>query len=442
MQLYYLWRNLAIGLLSMVVVIAVTHMLPFYMAPVASLLACGVLFTMIYANHTAEQPACSVILISVLYCLLAYTFTSIILVLIQIWGYKDFPNEIIFFNDPYMPSLVMMPISCLTMILLTVFQRSLPVCQDCRLKNGNISERGYYGFISNHETRLQLHNLILLFAVLSVIVWSYYMMSYVDVNQNGRDWYVFVWLVVLVMVVDEIYFMMRYYNLYLDLQEHNEIVTPDELKDMAAKTYLRYYVCCGEYMYIDTKSIDRLNPTTEVLDSPFFTRRTVNGLPVHEVKSMIERMTGYSGGDLKFFFGRHISGFDKHSLLRYFYFLDGKPEDYPEMKVTGQWMSFEDIKRIYATNPQTMGTRFLTDLSRLSTIILTEKIYDEDGLRKNRIKSYSQPLTLEEVRNTKLDLQDDKWIHVSMFNSDTPFFRFKRWWRGFTGKAINNKKVC
>lgn len=439
MQLYYLWRNLATGLLSMVVVLALTHMLPYYMAPVASLLVCGVLFSMIYTNQHSEQPGCTVVLLAVLYCLLAYTFLSIILVISEIWGLGHFPKEIIFFNEPFMPSLIMMPTACLTMVFIILFRRSLPVCRECRFGSGSVGERGYYGYLTDHETRIQLHNIFWLFAVLSALVWSYYLFAYIDVNQNARDWYVFVWLVILLVVLDEVYFMMRYYNLYLDLQEHNEIVTPEELRDMAAKTYLRYYVICGEYMYVDDRSVDRLNPTAEVMDSPFFTRRTVNGLPVHEVKSMIERMTGYPGGDLKFFFGRRIPGFDKYSLLRYFYFLDGHPEDYPEMKVTGRWVPFDEIKRNYSENPGGMSTRFLTDLSRLSTIILTEKIYDEEGRRKNRIKSYAQPLTLAEVRHTGLDLQDDKWIRVSMFNSDTPFFRMKRWWRSFTGRAMKNK---
>lgn len=442
MQLYNLWRNLATGLLSMVVVLALTHMLPYYMAPVASLLVCGVLFSMIYTNHTSDQPGCTVVLLSVLYCLLAYTFLSILLVILQLWGVETFPKEIIFFNEPFMPSLIMMPTACVTMVFVIALRRRLPVCRECRFRNSGAVERGYYGYLTDHETRIQLHNMLWLFTVLTAIVWTYYLCSYINVNQNARDWYVFVWLVVLLVVLDEVYFMMRYYNLYLDLQEHNEIVTPEELRDMAAKTYLRYYVICGEYMYVDHKSVDRMNPTEEVVDSPFFTRRTVNGLPLHEVKSVIERMTGYPDGELKFFFGRHIPGFEKYSLLRYFYFLDGSPEDYKDMKVAGEWVSFDEVKRNYSENPGGMATRFLTDLSRLSTIILTEKIYDEYGQRKNPIKSYSQPLTLADVRNTKLDLQDDKWIRVSMFNSDTPFFRVKRWWRSFSGKALKDKSAC
>lgn len=435
-QLYFLWRNLASGLLAMVIVLALTHMMPYYMAPVASLLVCGVLFSMIYTDNTSEQPTCTIVLLAVLYCLLAYTFISILIVLAQIWGVESFPKEIVFFNEPFMPSLIMMPSACVAMLFIVIFRRSLPVCRNCRFQKGVKAEKGYNGYLLDHETRIQLRNLLLLFFIISALVWTYYLCSYVDVNQNARDWYVFVWLVVLLVVVDEVYFMVRYYNLYLDLQEHNEIVTPEQLRDMTAKTYLRYYVVCGEYLYVDGKSVDRLNPTQEVIDSPFFTRRSVNGLPMREVKDVIERMTGYPGGQLKFFFGRRIPEFDKYSLLRYFYFLEGSPEDYPEMKVSGQWMHFDEVKHIYSTDPDRMGTRLLTDLSRLSTIILTEKIYDEDGIRKNRIKSYAQPLTLADVRKTELDLQDDKWIEVSMFNSDTPFFRMKRWWRSFTGKAV------
>ena len=80
----------------------------------------------------------------------------------------------------------------------------------------------------------------------------------------------------------------------------------------------------------------------------------------------------------------------------------------------------------------------VSDTSRLATIILTEKIFDEEGNRKNRLRSYNPTFNLYDVRKSKLDFQDDKWIRVSLFNSDTPFFRFKRRWRRMMGGGRGN----
>lgn len=434
MQLYYLWRNLAISLLCIGVVMGGVHILPYYMAPALSLFLCGVLYTMIWNNNISENSGCMVVVETMLYSLLIYTFISIILVVIQILGLYEFPNEIIFFNDPYLPSLILLPTTLMVALFALLFKKSMPTYKHFKLQYGGVKERGYFGLISNRETDFQLKNMIGLFAVLTAIVWYYYLNVYVSINQNGRDWYVFLWIVVISVMLDEVYFMMRYYNLYLDLQEHNEIITPEELRDVTAHTYLRFYVICGEYVYVDRNSFDRLNQKNGVFDTPFITKRTVNGIPTSEVKNIVERMTGVSGGELRFFFGRHLAGVDKHSLLRYFYFLDGDISDYPEMGEKGEWVHFNDIKRIYNTEPLSIATNALNDLSRLSTIILTERTYDEEGYRKNRIKSYKGNLTLADVRRCKVDFQDDKWLHIADFNSDTKFFRLKKFLREAAGK--------
>ncbi len=438
MQLYYLWRNLAISLLCIAVAMGGVHMLPYYMAPALSLFLCAVLYGMIWNNNISDNAGCMVVVETILYSMIGYTFTSIILVLIQILGLYDFPNEMIFFNDPFLPSLILVPMTFVVSLFAIVFKKKMPTYKRFKMQYGGAKERGYFGLMSNRETDIQLKNIVCVFAVLTVIVWYYYLKEYVNINQNGRDWYVFLWIVVITIMLDEVYFMMRYYNLYLDLQEHNEIITPEELRDVTAHTYLRFYVICGEYIYINRNAFDRLNQKDGVFDTPFITRRTVNGIPTSEVRNIVERMTGKKGGELRFFFGRHLAGIEKYSLLRYFYFLDGDITDYPDLAEKGEWIHFNTVKKVYNQEPLKIATTALNDLSRLSTIILTERTYDEDGFRKNKIKSYKGNLTLTDVRKSKLDLQDDKWIHIAEFNSDTKFFRLKKFLREASGKKSSS----
>lgn len=130
---------------------------------------------------------------------------------------------------------------------------------------------------------------------------------------------------------------------------------------------------------------------------------------------------------------------ERHSFLRYFYYLDGNPEDYPELNVDGEWMSFEDLKRVYSFNPGNLARICVSDITRLATIMLTYKIFDERGFRKNKLRSYRPTFTLKEVRESNLDFQDDKWIRISLFNSDTPMYRLKKWFRSVTGGKDNKK---
>ena len=199
---------------------------------------------------------------------------------------------------------------------------------------------------------------------------------------------------------------------------------------MTTKTYLRIYVICGNSIYVNTKILDPKMPYRQIIDTPFVTKRNVNGITTSEVNGIVSKMVDVPG-QLRFFFGRKNPDMEKHSLLRYFYFLDGKPEDYPKLRIDGEWMDFDRIKHIYNSSPTLMSGIFLGDMSRMTTIVLTQKIFDDRGFRKIKAKSYQPTYTLEEVRDNDYDFQDDKWVRVAMFNSDDRGFHMRRFFQKF-----------
>lgn len=429
-QLYTFWKNLSLGLLVIIALMAFSHILPFYASPIIAFLAATVLYTMLYNNKMRTESGCLVIVYTLLYCVVNYTIVTVVLSILTMWHFVSLPKEFLFLNDPYISSLLMNPVCLITCIVLYFRRRSIGICRECRLSADGLYERGKAGSIVRYEAYFQIRNLIYLFGFLTVAVWAYYEFIYIKLSLNSRDYYVFTWLNIISFVLDELYFVARYYNLYLDLKENDEIITQEELQDMTAKTYLRYYVIYGDKIYLDPKSIVAGSEYKEVLDTPFVTKRSVNGIPIPEVRSIIRQLTGSADGELRFFYGRRSAELKNHSVLRYFYFLDGRLEDYQDMPVDGEWVDFEDVKRFYTHTPGKFAPMAVGDISRLATIILTEKMYDENGRRKVRLKSYSPTFTLEDVRNSALDFQDDKWIKISMFNSDTPFYRVKKLFRG------------
>lgn len=429
MQLYNMWKNLTIGLLTLVVVVMISKMLPSFLSPVVALLGAGFLYVYIFNSKVNDDSSCMIVPYSFLYCLMVFALSTIVLNVLHAWGIKAIPSEFVFFSDPFIPSLILCPVSFLTFIFIKIRQKSLHICQECRMKNAGSVGNPFLSNLITKEAQFQVRNMIVLFGIISLLIWSYYLFFYVNININNRDWYVFTWLLVICIILDELYYIARYYNLYLDLQENNEIITPQEIQDMTAKTYLRFYVICGNMLYVDPHAIDRNSAYKEVIDTPFFTKRTVNGITLPEVKKIIAGMTGYDNGELRFFFGRKTDDAGKHSLLRYFYFLDGDISDYQNMNTEGEWMDYEKIKYLYTTNPGKLAPISVADTSRLATIILTEKTFDENGFRKSKIKMYSPSFNLYDVRKSDLDFQDDKWLHISTFNSDTPMYRLKRWWR-------------
>ena len=440
-QLYNLWKNLTVGLVTIIAMMAFSKLLPFYLSPVISIICVAFLYVYIYNSKVSRDSSCMIVPYAFLYCLLSYSFVTISLNVVYAWGIDGIPHELIFFTNPFIPSLILNPVAFITVLIMISRRHFLHICIDCRMRNGDSRERGVLGNILESESQFQLRNLALVFGILSVLIWIYYEVFYVNININSRDWYIFTWFTIIFFLLDELYFVARYYNLYLDMKESNEIITPDQLNDMTAKTYLRFYVICGNYIFVDPHAIDPKAVYKEVIDTPFFTKRTMNGIPAAEVKRIIGKMTGYDNGELRFFFGRKSSDLSNHSLLRYFYFLDGDISDYQEMNVDGEWMDYEKIKYLYMHNPGKLAEISVADTTRLATILLTEKTFDEEGFRKSKIKTYTPTFNLIDVRKSTLDFQDDKWIEVSLFNSDTSMFRFKRWWRKFTGSDRKNNSL-
>ncbi len=429
LQLYSFWKHLSIGLLTLIGLMAFSHVLPFYAAPIVSFICAAVLYGMIAQNRNSAESDCMIVIYAMLYCVMNYTMITIILNVFTIWNVIELPDEFLFLNDPYIPSLLMNPVCFLTMSVIYLRRNKMRFCQECKLRKGGLYERGRAGAIFKYESFYQIKNLIYLFGVLSVLIWNYYLFVYIRLSINSRDWYVFTWLTIIAFIFDEIYFVYRYYNLYLDLKDNDDIITQEELQDMTAKTYLRYYVICENKIYLDPHTVLPKEEYKEVLDTPFVTKRAVNGIPMPEVRTIIRRLTG-TDGELRFFFGRKSTDLRNHSVLRYFYFLNGTPEEHSEIPVEGEWVDFELVKRLYTRTPGKFAPMCVADISRLATIILTEKIFDEEGRRKNKLKSYTPSFNLHDVKNSVLDFQDDKWIKVSMFNSDTPFFGIKKFFKG------------
>lgn len=434
LQLYSFWKQLSLGLLSIIILIVPSGILPFYAAPILSTLCAVTLYLMIYNARFSDKESCNISLYVLFWCVTNYTVVSIVLNFLPMLNIAKLPEEFVSMTDPYLPTLILHPACFLTIMIVYMRRRNLKICRDCKLKSGGLYERGRAGKIFRYESYFQLRNLMLVFGFLSCAVWAYYLWVYLPMSITARDWYVFKWLTVIVFIVDEVYFIYRYYNLYLDLKEADEIISQDELRNMTTKTYLRYYVICGNKIYMDPRAVVPGEDFREVLETPFITKRAVNGIPVTEVRKIIERMTGTSDGELRFFFGRKSADLKNSSILRYFYFLDGDPEQY-DIPAEGQWVDFNVVKQLYSRTPGKISPLCVADLTRLATIMLTEKIFDDKGYRKSRIRSYRPSFTLEDVRDSNLDFQDDRWIKISLFNSDNRFYTLRRWWRNRTKRS-------
>lgn len=438
-SIFALWKNLSVGLLVVLLAMIVSQLLSYLFSPIIALICAAVLYTILYNSKVSKSNNCMIVIYSLFYCMVSYSLLSIIINVLYIWGVVPLPKELCFFSAPYIPSLLMDPVCAVTLMIMYTRINSLSICMDCKLQNGPAIDRGRLGGILHRESRIQMMNLIILFTVLSVVVWLYYSFMYdKSTGLNNRDSYVMSTLNVICIVIDELYFAIRYYNLYLDLKENDDIISEEELGNMTTKTYLRFYVICDNSIYVNAKTFDPEMTFRHIIDTPYVTKRNVNGITTMEVETIIRNMVKVPG-HLRFFYGRKNPDLDKHSLLRYFYFIDGNPKDYNDMRIEGEWMDFNRIKNIYNQSPTLLSRTMLSDISRMSTVVLTQKIFNDNGVRKVKVRSYVPSFDLHDIRNNDYDFQDDKWIKIAMFNSDTKGFFFRKMFSKVMGRKKEDK---
>lgn len=432
LQLYLFWKNLSIAMVLLMVLLAIsTFMAPIFSLGVAFVVAI-VIYARIYANKTSHHPTYMLVGYALMVSVLIYTFVCLALVLIHIWTPLVFKDEFLLLNRPFLPILMLAPVCFCTLSY-------------CYLNRGRLHRRldrmfgvetdyflkGKLGAILTHESARQMRILILLFGVLTIINWCYYgWFFYNDTVTNGRDIYIFFWLNIVGITIFLIYLLIHHYELSHELKDSGRLITPEEVSRLGVKTYIRYYVICGDYIYLSPDIPSNEYPTQSMVDTPVFNERSGVTFSDEEVAETVKSLIG-KPGELKFFCAFSIPGLNNQIVARYFYFLDGKPEDYPALDVPGQWYAVAELQKIHKNRPHGLSSYLVADCLRLLTILNTEKNYDERGNRRFKIKSYMASLSLVDIRRSDIDFQSDKWIDISRFNADMPFFRLRRFFRSF-----------
>ena len=346
-QLYGFWKTLAISIFMVIVMLSFNRMLPDPLTPVIGLV-CAVVVYAFTLSKSARSGNCSLIPYAIILSMVLNAFFCIIADILNWWKIPGItlPDELVSSSGLYLPALSYLPIAFVTILFIYLRRDRLSICKTCRLAYADEINRNKIGHIFRYESHLQMKYLLYIFGFLTALIWFYYLYFYVNININARDHYIFLWVVILGLVADEVYFAVRYYNLYLDLKASGDIIDEREISDNDSKTYLRFYVICGNNIYVNPEKVDPSSKYGKVIDTPFFTHREVSGIALGDVKRIISSQTGHEG-DLRFFYGRKFGNHGR-AVMRYFYFLEPDENgELPELQVSGEWMDYEIIKHIY-----------------------------------------------------------------------------------------------
>ena len=190
--------------------------------------------------------------------------------------------------------------------------------------------------------------------------------------------------------------------------------------------FLRYYLICGNYIYLSYNNFSNYNRGK--LDTPFFLKSDSHKVTLEESTNIIKDLSGIENGEIRFFYGRKSQRPRRNKMFRYFYFLKGDINEYNIIK-DGKWFNYDEIKEIYSSEPDKLSNILIADTTRIARILITEKVYDSYGNRKIALDNYVPTYDLYDLYNSDIDFQDDKWIRISLFNSDSKFYKIRKLFR-------------
>lgn len=422
-----LWRNwaVAVGLLTVLTVLA--PVIPRqWLAPI------NVVFYMLLQMFHARMrrrdvPSCSRLIQQVSAVMLV---TAMVLVGLYFFGRGEDMHELTGqpydITSPVIVILITAPVASVVTLCYWLNRREPLVCQQCKMRYGNVIEHGFVGDLYRREWRYQTRLLFMLSLALSVVDWAYYMFYYVNTNLNRADLFFFIWMPLAMYVLSLVYLGSRYHSLWVYYCQKDE----EHFVERPGSTTLRFLVICNDRLLINfypTETVYANGARSKKFDTPVVAR-----LPYHERENLPEAVrifkdiTSIDDAEIKFAYASPDS-ITYRNIFHYFAFLDDDAE-LLDSRLEGEWLTWNNL---YQLSKQGIADRDLVaELQRIYRISMAWKTYDAEGRRLYKIKHYRPTFRLRDLRGWDVDFNDHRWLAVARNNQDSFWYPFRRLFSG------------
>lgn len=422
-----LWKNwaIAVGLLMVLTVLA--PLIPRqWLAPIN--VAFYVLLQMYHAGlRKRDVPSCSRLIQQVSAVMLV---TTLVLIVLYIFGRGDGMHELTGqpydITSPVIVILITAPVASVVTLCYWLNRREPLVCQQCKMRYGNVIEHGFVGDLYRREWRYQTRLLFMLSLALSVVDWAYYMLHYVNTNLNRADLFFFIWMPLAMYVLSLVYLGSRYHSLWVYYCKNDEA----HFVKRPGSTTLRFLVICNDRLLLNfypTETVHDNGSKVKRFDTPVVARQ-----PYHERENRAEAVrifketTGIGDAEIKFAYSSP-DNITYRNIFHYFAFLNDGAE-LIDTKVEGEWFTWNNVNRLLR---QGIADRDLVaELQRIYRISMAWKTYDAEGRRLYKIKHYRPTFRLRDLRDWDVDFNDHRWLNVARNNQDKFWYSFKRLFSG------------
>lgn len=329
---------------------------------------------------------------------------------------------------PFIPILIVAPITVIIALWRRMAKLKFPFCVDCRLRNGTPAERGFLGLLFTQEGSFQNKVLLLLYAFMTVVGWTYYLFKYVDVNINSADRYFFFIIPTALFVLSAIYMGIRYLGLW-NYYEQDILGSEIRRGDISS---LRFLLVWGNYIFVrfpNPAGDDMFNPFLSKGDTPASVQiPKQRDVPVNTATQYLkELIPGLKNPEVRQMYSTQNSSGDANTF-HYIAFIDDDDHKVIEKAFNnGSWLSMVMLDRLIDENQ--LEASLSAELYRIYNTVMAWKSYSKDGFRKYRVRHYRPTFRLEDLKKYDVDYNDRRWLYVANDNEDKRFFRIRRWWR-------------
>lgn len=422
-KVWALWISWTYSVGAIVLVIFLSLFISKYWLPIVAL-ACEVLLTMVVRYHR-EYSSSHCLLIPHL-CSRILFWSAIIMVIINIIYLKFIPAEMVESGEvnpdiPYITSLITAPVTLVFTTWALIRRRHISFCHDCRMRNGDDSERGFIGKLYSQDSRYQI-TLLFWFALLhSIASTLYYFIFYINVNINAPDRFYFVWIPVIFWILSIIYLGFRYVGL-------STYYMQNELGDYSQRhrsVMLRYIIVCGDFIYLQSsEAVDGSlrYDTPAKINLPY--RQSISNF---DAANFYANILKHGGNDHSLRYLYTTEHYNDDSKIHHYLSIAPSKEAVSALVPSGEWFSMTQLEQLL--NSQKLSSFLAAEIMRIYRIAMACKTYHRDGTRIYKIKNYRPTFRLSDIQKLDIDFNDSIWLFIEKNNEDQPFFHLRRFWR-------------
>ena len=343
--IFGLWRNwaVAVGLLTVLTVLA--PVVPRqWLAPIN--IGFYILLQIFHTElRKRDFPSCSRLIQQVSAVMM---MTAVTLVALYFFGLGENPHELTGqpydINSPIIAILITAPVATIVTLYYWLNRREPLVCQQCKMRYGNVIEHGFVGDLYRKEWRYQTKLLFVLSLVLSVVDWAYYMLMYVNTNLNRADLFFFIWMPLVMYVLSLVYLGARYHSLWVYFCQKDE----EHFVEQPGSTTLRFLVICNDRLLLNfypTQVVYANGARVKRFDTPVIARTAYHereNLP--EAVSIFKNITGIPDAEIKFAYSSP-DNITYRNIFHYFAFLDDDAE-LIDSSLEGEWLTWGNVQQL------------------------------------------------------------------------------------------------